>query len=317
VNNKIKKPPIKISELNKHEEDEHKRGDLTYIGGDEEKEKGKGKFTLQGLPQILLSSVISISIAAFLIFQLAPGKGDFRTLEDELAGLSGVVTGLEGKSGSTIGRLEAMIATMGEYTKKTELGGYATKSELDATKSEVAALAGLPSGLDSKFATLSTSLDAKLAALEARIKALEEEEAAAPSGEDITASLSSSYLFIPKDNTPGTIFIKLTNDSSRDVEIKELDLVLFPSQPGGTPNFASLTVSSNLILSWQVVSLGNDIFLVQGRPMPYIGGPRVEADDSESYLVTFKFTLKVDVTLPEEGLSLGVKIDGLSYDVLE
>ena len=50
--------------------------------------------------------------------------------------------------------------------------------------------------------------------------------------------------------------------------------------------------------------------------MQLLDGIKVDGGDEDTYQMTFRFTLKPDVELPESGISLGIQINDFAYEVV-
>ena len=163
---KERKPPISVNEL--REEEEPRRGSLTYMGSPTpNKMKGGTNYT-----QIFISVVLSALLAFLLITSMASSKKDAGVLLDNQRGLEAKIASLEGKVASETARVEAVVGTQSEYVKTSQLSGYVTSSSIDP-------LRDLPTQLASLDAKL-TALDTKITGLETKIADLEREEQAPP-----------------------------------------------------------------------------------------------------------------------------------------
>lgn len=212
-----KRPPMKIEEL--EEKSRAERGTLTYVesnrgspeGAISEKTMNESPrpskfrvgrhFKIAGLPQVLVSCILSALIAILIVYQMAPGREEFQVawsaFEEAQASQHGRLSSLEGDVYDETVRLEAVIAGMGEFPKRAELERLEAKvaevlelearlSELEVGTSELEAR--LEVGMSELEASVAGELSARLLELEARVtEALELEV-------NITEELSARLL---------------------------------------------------------------------------------------------------------------------------
>jgi len=160
VNNRIKKPPVNISELKEGEpKEEAKKGPLNYVENKTSAGTPKSKLNLT---QLILAVGLSI-VLFFVISQFTlTSKGDAMTLLDNQKLLESKVSGVEKSIGDETGRIDNIINTQAGYATKSELSGLATQGALDSLRE-----------LITGYGNSITSLEFGLSSLEGRIEALE------------------------------------------------------------------------------------------------------------------------------------------------
>lgn len=177
VNNKVKKPPILVSELNKDPGTEPKKGGLTYV--DQGKNNSGGGGT-PGKPKMNLTQLIlavGLSILIFVLisnFWLTPKKDatilleNQKLLETNQAALTTTVASFDSKLNTDSGRIENLISSQANYAtraevtgfaKTTDLAGYATASSLQGLSSSITELLGRLTGYDTRITSLENKVN--------------------------------------------------------------------------------------------------------------------------------------------------------------
>ncbi len=179
-----KKPPMKISDLEKTSRPVREPGALSYVTGSESKEpiqeslKKKGKFFSPETKKFLLPIVVSMVFSVFIVSQMAPSKSDFNILVRMVNANSAAVTALETSSKALAAKMETLITSSAQYAKKTDSPIVADNTT--ATDKRIKAL-------DSRISSQSQTL----AALSSSIKDLSNKPASLPVQNTITQVVSS------------------------------------------------------------------------------------------------------------------------------
>lgn len=266
--------------------------------------------------------VVSVVAVQFLFLGSYVTKKDFtaniqgmtQTVSQATTDMTQKVTNVQ----NTMNSLPSSI--MGQVSSAISQATSALQNQVNSMTSSMASKSDLNNMASKSYVDGEVAkLEDTIAKLTTRIETLEKAkvDTTTPSSKSVYAELGSNYCVLPSTNATsvtGTLFLELVNDSTQDVDITGIDLVVFPSQLGGITYLSNCKVSSSLILTWSSIPLGSDMFLIQGRPMPYIGSPVLEADDSVSYPMVLSFTLAQPLT---DSLSLGIKINDFTYEVSE
>lgn len=163
MNNRPKKPPVNINDLNTEgagQKEEHTPGPLHYVENKTSSGAPKSKLNLTQLVLAVgLSIVLSFVIAQFTL----TSKGDAITLLENQRLLESRVGGVETDIDTESGRIDNVINAQAGYATRSELAGLATTGALDT-------LRNLVTGYGSSI----TSLGSQYTNLDNRVKALEE-----------------------------------------------------------------------------------------------------------------------------------------------
>ena len=148
VEEKEKRPPIDVEEMFEKQKKATQRtsrpraekGKLTYLDGRgrlppkkvEELPKGKKskqvvpepnkkRFSVGGAAGVLLAIVVSVALAAFMLYMFAPTKVQYNALVNEYLKTQKTVDVILGQVGDVNQRLESLITTSSQYVKAGEL----------------------------------------------------------------------------------------------------------------------------------------------------------------------------------------------------
>ena len=315
MDEKEKKPPIDLREVEK-KEDKFKPGALEYTGDTEKKPKKASAG--MNWTQVLASSVIALLLAVVVMFQFAPSKGDVAALFSNQNELVERIDSVQSSFDKESTRVDNIVNTQGDYAKKSELSGYATKSEISA-------LSSLPGVVDTGL----KSLDATISGLVARIVELEADGGGGGDGgdEDITDGVTidlgySGYFVFPK-GVPATgqrlsmeqiLFFNV--ESALEVDIENVELLLTLHSRGIPITFDSCVVTGGWPLQWQVVHVGSGLVVLRGSSPSWSEGLEIEAGRDEEVYLTLTLELEIDKVL-EKDVTLYVEAEVKDYDIVE
>jgi len=139
-----KKPPIKLSELEEPVEPKHKSGALEYTGAKPSGSTGKKK-PRDVMVQVLLSALLALVLSILVMSQYAPSKQALHFVSTNMSVMSAEVGDLRARLTGVGTKVENIINTMGTYAKKTEVmdlttrvdtiskGDFVTKQALSST----------------------------------------------------------------------------------------------------------------------------------------------------------------------------------------
>ena len=138
-----KKPPMEIVEVEEEDEEggegedgeEEYKGEplgvtskpLSYMDNSKSFKSQKDKRNSRGgMVPILLGIIVSVGLAAFMMFQLAPTKAQFNEQQARIDTLEASITSIQETVIGMDGILTNVVNTMGEYAKKPYVDGQFT-----------------------------------------------------------------------------------------------------------------------------------------------------------------------------------------------
>lgn len=292
------KPPVDINEIVKQPDvtsaETRKPGGLDYAGGGGKKSGKQASSSGMNWGQILMSAILAVALSTLIFFQLTPPN-----LTDELAMANAEITTLKTEKAALAtelqterSRIDNIVNSMGDYAKRTELGSYASQSDLDS-------LSGLPDTIDDKLAELEAEIDAKIAELE---------EAAGSSGAsgELSDEVYIDFRMNPKlatliDNGDGTwstsipILMEVVNDTAYDIQEVEIEmsLILYSQSSCLSTIVVDSVTSMPPDFEWYHDSYANGIG-VYGLASSLGNGLEVGAGDDENVSVTLNITVDCD-----------------------
>lgn len=317
--NRERKPPIIIDKLGEDKlPEEHKPGSLGYVGKVVTKSGATGGLNWT---QILISCIISIVIAAVIVFQIAPSKGAIGTLQADMVTLSDQIALQQQTISNEAARTDNIINTMGEYAKTTALASYASQTSVDS-------LLDLPAEIDAKFAALTDDLDLnyeeRIADLESQIAELmavqeeEEEEAVEKDGVVVNMGFGGQFTFeeevggLLNKEVDAFLYFGVENTLAVDVEKIEIRITIFSKWGSVDFDKGECTVDG-WPLDWNIVHT-DGVVIIKGTT-PTWGDPlEIDAGEDESFSIQLHLE---SASSPDEDVVLFVQVEVDNYSIVE
>lgn len=300
---KGKRPPININDLQKASQAKAEKGSLDYVGDTKEPRQKKG---FGSLSQILLPVAIALVLAVMVMYMYSADRGSVVNLDQKVDGVQGGISSLAGTVESISSQVNTIVNTQGEYAKKTEVGSM--------VQTQIQAQMG-------GYAT-EASFDGAVSTINQRLAVLEAEESGSINGtsDEIEVSvLYSNYfrvdpedwydpygLYIPVEE--GAI-LRVKNNSNFDIKNVQLVLVL------RTSDRVSLVgcEAEGYPLMWNRVYSGKKIVVFVSSGIPGLKGLEIRAGDD----VDIYTTLVIGVSVPPlEPVDFYVEAELENYEVL-
>lgn len=172
-----KRPPININELKGEGKPEAESGALSYIARD--RKPGGRSSTRRGSSninwvQVLLSCIISLCLAAFIILQVAPSKGSVSNLAVKTNELVATTNEVSDVAASVSNKLDNEILRIDNVINR--MPDYAYASDFEAYSRQISSLVAGHNGFSSEIGRLAEELyllQNKIIELEGKIWRLE------------------------------------------------------------------------------------------------------------------------------------------------